>query len=58
MCKAAKALLMHKKGSFLHDCEMYEDAQREYNRALIMFNSINEAYKLKFINLFQEIFNS
>lgn len=58
MVKAAKGLICYKKGLFCFDCEMYQEAQIEFNRSLTLFNSLSEAYKLKFLNLFQDIFNS
>ena len=54
---AATGLIFFKIGHFCYEIGFYQDAQINLIKSLEFFNLLNDAYKLKFFNLFQETFN-
>lgn len=54
---AATGLIFFKIGHFCYEIGFYQDAQVNLIKSLEFFNLLNDAYKLKFFNLFQETFN-
>ncbi len=57
LVNAATGIIFFKIGHFCYEIGFYMDAQVNLIKSLEYFNLLNDPYKLKFFNLFQETFN-
>lgn len=53
-----KALIKHKLGLNLFDCEEYSDSEKTLKEALELFDSVPDTIKVRFFNNIQDIYNN